>query len=196
MTQPIQEPSHDRAMQGANWGVRQLFRRPAQSSGGTGDFIRLFSWNYWTSNTIPTSTWRYVANSTNESFYEEDVASGMEGAGDCSTGIISLADQAEYLITGWVQWNEDPEDGETRITALNFGASDRLIEMYHFDAAMGSIAQLKLPVTGGKIVGVPSTGVALEVWHNNSGSISIRDAEIAVYRIRIVTDADFEFCAT
>lgn len=44
MTQPIQEPSHDRSMQSANWGVRQLFRRPAQSlaTGGTWGIVSWF----------------------------------------------------------------------------------------------------------------------------------------------------------
>lgn len=34
MTQPIQEPSHDRATQAASWGTRQLFRRPNPSNPG------------------------------------------------------------------------------------------------------------------------------------------------------------------
>lgn len=164
---------------------------PVLISGGDA-VCYLDSWNYLTSNTIPTTTWRAVANSTNVSFFEDAWVTPDTGLTyDFDTGIITMNDDAAYQITGWVQWNEDFENGEERIIALNFGASFRVINVYNLDAAHGTIGQHPLFVASPCIVGFGSASVYLDVWHNATASRSIRDASLMVERSALVADMTY-----
>lgn len=200
MTQPVNEPTTARSIGYGRWRTNQLERRPAPTPGNQTEVAHYFGWNYDTDNTVPDQTWTDVANlGTGGGFFEEIFYSptDIEMGFDCGDGTFTTTVQAEYVFYGWVQFNEDVQiDNELRITAVHFGASDRIIQTNRLDIADGSIGELKFPVTAPRLLGSGSLFAALQCWQNSGGDLTIRDAEFWVRRFERVDTGSLELCIT
>jgi hypothetical protein len=157
------------------------------------EFVHLFTWNYDTDNTVPDQTWLGVANfGLGRGYFEESYSVGVWGI-DYDSGTISTGQAAEYLVTGWVQFNEDAAAGEQRMVAVCRGSTtNRYINEYTFQTESVGEAQAKLgaPATP-FILGTGNLDVFLAVWHNAGGDLTINDAELSVYRWQRVFDTDY-----
>lgn len=157
-----------------------------------GEVVHLSSWNTDTSSNFPTATWRPVANDTNDSYFEEAFYRGDNWIYDFDTGQVTLAPKAEYHITGWVQWGDDANDGETRIVAVNVGATDRYINTFTFTTSTTTLALLKQPVSMSFQSINLLTEAWLEVWHDHGSDIALVDAEFFVRRHEYVISGNVE----
>jgi hypothetical protein len=186
----MQEPSQ--AQVDANYGyrIRQLERRPGPVLEPV-DIAHLFAWNYVTDNTVPDKTWTTVANfGLNRGYFEEKYQVG-DWSVDYDSGTIGSSIPAAYLATGWAQFVEDAADGEQRMVAICFDSTtNRYINEYTFQTDSVGEGQAKLIATTPWIQGAGSFDAFLAVWQNSGGDLTINDAEIAVYRMRPVGDAN------
>jgi len=184
VTRPLTEDSPEKQQSNYGYRIRQLERRPAQLMEPV-DFVHLYSWNYDTDNAVPTATIRPVCDfASGRGFFENALVVGDGWTWNYDTGTVGVLVAADYLMSGWVQFNENANNLEQRIIILTFGASDRYIQIHPFVTASGAIAQYKLPVTAPRSTTLGTTSVHLEVWHDHGSDITIRDAELAVYRMR------------
>ncbi len=91
MTQPIQEPSTDRALQGFAYARDQIFRRPAPVSGDTGVCANAYMF-YDDFGTIPDE------NTVNITGYSDADASGVEIDPNPATGQFEITETGIYLV--------------------------------------------------------------------------------------------------
>jgi hypothetical protein len=180
------------------YGQNQLFRRPSPATSGGLQVVHLYAWNYNTFNTVATETWTSVCGLEGtflDGFYEEVFyTDGFSTAWDCDAGTILMGTDAEYLLQGWVQFNEDASDGEQRFVAINFGSGNRHIQEYVANPnSLGNLA-LHLPVHTFWLENGSGTTAYLEVWHDHGSDITIRGAEFSVKRFSLVADGVVEIC--
>lgn len=189
------ESSPVRTQKRTQRGVDSLSKRPAPevpTSAGAVPMIRLYSWNYDTVNTVPESTWTNVCGLASSDGYFESVfhSNDWTTGWNFDAGSINMAQSWDHILHGWVQFWEDGVDGEQRWVALNFGSSLRHVQEYVADADSYLNLALHLPVHTAYF---GTATVGLEVWHEGSGGdLTIRGAELAVYRILKETDGTIE----
>lgn len=147
------------------------------------DVMHMYSWNYTTTNTVATATWTNICGlGGSDGFYQRAFHSpGWTTGWTLASGNINLGTSAEYLIQGWVQFNEDAVAGEQRFIAVDFGSSNRHLQEYVAVTATVTLLAMHLPVHT-FYFGSTST-CFLEVWHNHGSNLTIRGAEFSVKRL-------------
>ena len=193
MTRPLTEDSPGKQQANYGYRIRQLERRPAPPNDPV-DIVHLFTWNYDSDNTVPDQTWFSICNfGLGRGFFEESYHVGT-WAFNYDDGTVSTSIPAEYQVSGWVQFADDANDGEQRIVAVcRTSVSDRYLNSFTFQTDSVGEGQSKLAAAATPIIlGSGNLDVFLAVWHNHGSPIAINDAEIAVYRIRPVSDDNYE----
>ena len=195
MTRPMSEDSPGK--QAANYGyrIRQLERRPAPEVGEPVESVHLYAWNYDSTNVATADAWTPVANFAGGGGFFEEIWYSKPAGEDTfnatfNDGLISNANISLYQLMGWVQFNEDSAAGDQVIVGINFGSSDRYLNEYTWQTDSLAESQEKMVVVCPRLSALSS--VFLEVWHNSTGTRTIRDAQFQAHKFGLLADGHTE----
>ncbi len=189
MTQPVQEPTTDRALQGFAYARDQIFRRPAPQPVGDYSCAYFDEYGYeGDGSLITTNTWTEVAGGTDPDirYFTEFFRSGDEWGHDFDSGLITNNTPAIYLATGTVTFGGPISVTTTLELGIQWGAGDR------HPFALVQSDNVHFRVTGtAQWAGDIVNGVHLLVWHNEGSDIELDTARLHVERFCLLADGEY-----
>lgn len=147
--------------------------------------VILYAWNYDSDNTVPTQTWTPLgAYAGGGGYFEESFEFPLNStfSWDHETGTVGNSTEGLFVAHAFVQFWDDANVGETRAVAFNHGSSLRYVNSHYIPTATG-VGDHRLIVSETWLAGFNPISVSLECWHDHGSDITIRDAQIAVYRM-------------
>lgn len=186
---PIQERTPTERIAENRYATRQLQRRPSTPPAAGVAACWLGGWDFDTTNAWPQTTFRNVANTTNNSYYMDSwLTTDSPGISYDFDDGITITEDGTYSIYGWVRWGENFSDGEIRITSLAL-TSFRHINVFNLNAAEGSIGTNRLPVAMTWML-VGTQTIKLEAW-TSAASRTLLGAELMVVRHTATSDMTY-----